>query len=115
MKRGKVLCYHGKVGRYRAADGQSTYDCLLYTSGEIGVDTAIKLAKHENVETNIALSILGITFMSLAAMLFGGIFGAIIGSFISPYPVSYTHLTKKWIQAMRPVSIILYVYITEII
>ena len=25
-KRGKVLCYNGKVERYRAADGQSTYE-----------------------------------------------------------------------------------------
>ena len=26
VKRGKVLCYNGKVERYRAADGQSTYE-----------------------------------------------------------------------------------------
>ena len=26
MKRGKGLCYNGKVQRYRSADGQSTYE-----------------------------------------------------------------------------------------
>ena len=45
-------------------------------------ETVLALLLPNSVLTE---TILGITFMSLAAMLFGGIFGAIIGSFISPY------------------------------
>ena len=45
-------------------------------------ETVLALLLPNSVLTE---TILGITFMSLAAMLVGGIFGAIIGSFISPY------------------------------
>jgi uncharacterized protein YacL len=55
-------------------------------------------------------TILGITFMSLAAMLFGGIFGAIIGSFISPYLIKslfmFTSTVEKSLSAMSTQDLI---------
>lgn len=55
-------------------------------------------------------TILGITFMSLAAMLVGGIFGAIIGSFISPYLIKslfmFTSTVEKSLSAMSTQDLI---------
>ena len=58
----------------------------------------------------LTATILGITFMSLAAMLFGGIFGAIIGSFISPYLIKslfmFTSTVEKSLSAMSTQDLI---------
>lgn len=66
---------------------------------------ALLLAKSVLTET-----ILGITFMSLAAMLVGGIFGAIIGSFISPYLIKslfmFTSTVEKSLSAMSTQDLI---------
>ena len=55
-------------------------------------------------------TILGITFISLAAMLVGGIFGAIIGSFISPYLIKslfmFTSTVEKSLSAMSTQDLI---------
>ena len=64
-------------------------------------ETVLALLLPNSVLTE---TILGITFMSLAAMLFGGIFGAIIGSFISPYLIKslfmFTSTVEKSLSAM---------------
>lgn len=60
--------------------------------------------------TVLTETILGITFMSLAAMLVGGIFGAIIGSFISPYLIKslfmFTSTVEKSLSAMSTQDLI---------
>lgn len=64
-------------------------------------ETVLALLLPNSVLTE---TILGITFMSLAAMLVGGIFGAIIGSFISPYLIKslfmFTSTVEKSLSAM---------------
>lgn len=64
-------------------------------------ETVLALLLTNSVLTE---TILGITFMSLAAMLVGGIFGAIIGSFISPYLIKslfmFTSTVEKSLSAM---------------
>lgn len=63
-------------------------------------ETVLALLLPNSVLTE---TILGITFMSLAAMLVGGIFGAIIGSFISPYLIKslfmFTSTVEKSLSA----------------
>lgn len=60
--------------------------------------------------SDLTETILGITFMSLAAMLVGGIFGAIIGSFISPYLIKslfmFTSTVEKSLSAMSTQDLI---------
>ena len=70
-------------------------------------ETVLALLLPNSVLTE---SILGITFMSLAAMLVGGIFGAIIGSFISPYLIKslfmFTSTVEKSLSAMSTQDLI---------
>lgn len=70
-------------------------------------ETVLALLLPNSVLTE---TILGITFMSLAAMLFGGIFGAIIGSFISPYLIKslfmFTLTVEKSLSAMSTQDLI---------
>lgn len=70
-------------------------------------ETVLALLLQNSVLTE---TILGITFMSLAAMLFGGIFGAIIGSFISPYLIKslfmFTSTVEKSLSAMSTQDLI---------
>lgn len=70
-------------------------------------ETVLALLLPNSVLTE---TILGITFMSLAAMLFGGIFGAIIGSFISPYLIKslfmFTSTVEKSLSAMSTQDLI---------
>lgn len=70
-------------------------------------DTVLALLLPNSVLTE---TILGITFMSLAAMLVGGIFGAIIGSFISPYLIKslfmFTSTVEKSLSAMSTQDLI---------
>lgn len=70
-------------------------------------ETVLALLLSNSVLTE---TILGITFMSLAAMLFGGIFGAIIGSFISPYLIKslfmFTSTVEKSLSAMSTQDLI---------
>lgn len=81
--------------------------------------TVLGIALSRQGETVLALllpnsvlteTILGITFMSLAAMLVGGIFGAIIGSFISPYLIKslfmFTSTVEKSLSAMSTQDLI---------
>ena len=70
-------------------------------------ETVLALLLPNSVLTE---TILGITFMSLAVMLFGGIFGAIIGSFISPYLIKslfmFTSTVEKSLSAMSTQDLI---------
>lgn len=70
-------------------------------------ETVLALLLQNSVLTE---TILGITFMSLAAMLVGGIFGAIIGSFISPYLIKslfmFTSTVEKSLSAMSTQDLI---------
>ena len=70
-------------------------------------ETVLALPLPNSVLTE---TILGITFMSLAAMLVGGIFGAIIGSFISPYLIKslfmFTSTVEKSLSAMSTQDLI---------
>lgn len=70
-------------------------------------ETVLALLLPNSVLTE---TILGITFMSLAAMLVGGIFGAIIGSFISPYLIKslfmFTSTVEKSLSAMSTQALI---------
>lgn len=70
-------------------------------------ETVLALLLPNSVLTE---TILGITFMSLAAMLVGGIFGAIIGSFISPYLIkslfTFTSTVEKSLSAMSTQDLI---------
>lgn len=70
-------------------------------------ETVLALLLRNSVLTE---TILGITFMSLAAMLVGGIFGAIIGSFISPYLIKslfmFTSTVEKSLSAMSTQDLI---------
>lgn len=70
-------------------------------------ETVLALLLPNSVLTE---TILGITFMSLAAMLFGGIFGAIIGSFISPYLIKslfmFTSTVEKSLSAISTQDLI---------
>lgn len=70
-------------------------------------ETVLALLLPNSVLTE---TILGITFMSLAAMLVGGIFGAIIGSFISPYLIKslfmFTSTVEKSLSAMSTQNLI---------
>lgn len=70
-------------------------------------ETVVALLLPNSVLTE---TILGITFMSLAAMLVGGIFGAIIGSFISPYLIKslfmFTSTVEKSLSAMSTQDLI---------
>lgn len=70
-------------------------------------ETVLALLLPNSVLTE---TILGITFMSLAAMLGGGIFGAIIGSFISPYLIKslfmFTSTVEKSLSAMSTQDLI---------
>lgn len=70
-------------------------------------ETVLALLRPNSVLTE---TILGITFMSLAAMLVGGIFGAIIGSFISPYLIKslfmFTSTVEKSLSAMSTQDLI---------
>lgn len=70
-------------------------------------ETVLALLLPNSVLTE---TILGITFMSLAAILFGGIFGAIIGSFISPYLIKslfmFTSTVEKSLSAMSTQDLI---------
>lgn len=70
-------------------------------------ETVLALLLPNSVLTE---TILGITFMSLAAMLFGGILGAIIGSFISPYLIKslfmFTSTVEKSLSAMSTQDLI---------
>ena len=70
-------------------------------------ETVLALLLPNSVLTE---TILGITFMSLAAMLVGGIFGAIIGSFISPYLIKslfmFTSTVEKSLSAMSTQDLI---------
>ena len=70
-------------------------------------ETVLALLLPNSVLTE---TILGITFMSLAAMLVGGIFGAIIGSFISPYMIKslfmFTSTVEKSLSAMSTQDLI---------
>lgn len=70
-------------------------------------ETVLALLLPNSVLTE---TILGITFMSLAAMLVGGIFGAIIGSFISPYLnkslFMFTSTVEKSLSAMSTQDLI---------
>ena len=70
-------------------------------------ETVLALLLPNSVLTE---TILGITFMSPAAMLFGGIFGAIIGSFISPYLIKslfmFTSTVEKSLSAMSTQDLI---------
>ena len=70
-------------------------------------ETVLALLLPNSVLTE---TILGITFMSLAAMLVGGIFGAIIGSFISPYLIKslfmFTSTVDKSLSAMSTQDLI---------
>ena len=70
-------------------------------------ETVLALLLPNSVLTE---TILGITFMSLAAMLVGGIFGAIIGSFISPYLIKslfmFTSTVEKSLLAMSTQDLI---------
>lgn len=70
-------------------------------------ETVLALLLANSVLTE---TILGITFMSLAAMLVGGIFGAIIGSFISPYLIKslfmFTSTVEKSLSAMSTQDLI---------
>lgn len=70
-------------------------------------ETVLALLLTNSVLTE---TILGITFMSLAAMLVGGIFGAIIGSFISPYLIKslfmFTSTVEKSLSAMSTQDLI---------
>lgn len=76
---------------------------VLSSQGE----TVLALLLPNSVLTE---TILGITFMSLAAMLVGGIFGAIIGSFISPYLIKslfmFTSTVEKSLSAMSTQDLI---------
>lgn len=70
-------------------------------------ETVLALLLPNSVLTE---TILGITFMSLAAMLVCGIFGAIIGSFISPYLIKslfmFTSTVEKSLSAMSTQDLI---------
>lgn len=70
-------------------------------------ETVLALLLPNSVLTE---TILGITFMSLAAVLVGGIFGAIIGSFISPYLIKslfmFTSTVEKSLSAMSTQDLI---------
>lgn len=70
-------------------------------------ETVLALLLPNSVLTE---TILGITFMSLAAMLVGVIFGAIIGSFISPYLIKslfmFTSTVEKSLSAMSTQDLI---------
>lgn len=70
-------------------------------------ETVLALLLPNSVLTE---TILGITFMSLASMLVGGIFGAIIGSFISPYLIKslfmFTSTVEKSLSAMSTQDLI---------
>ena len=70
-------------------------------------ETVLALLLPNSVLTE---TILGITFMSLAAMLVEGIFGAIIGSFISPYLIKslfmFTSTVEKSLSAMSTQDLI---------
>lgn len=70
-------------------------------------ETVLALLLPNSVLTE---TILGITFMWLAAMLVGGIFGAIIGSFISPYLIKslfmFTSTVEKSLSAMSTQDLI---------
>lgn len=70
-------------------------------------ETVLALLLPNSVLTE---TILGITFMSLAAMLVGGIFGAIIGSFISPYLIKslfmFTSTVEESLSAMSTQDLI---------
>ena len=70
-------------------------------------ETVLALLLPNSVLTE---TILGITFMSLAAMLVGGIFGAIIGSFISPDLIKslfmFTSTVEKSLSAMSTQDLI---------
>lgn len=70
-------------------------------------ETVLALLLPNSVLTETTL---GITFMSLAAMLVGGIFGAIIGSFISPYLIKslfmFTSTVEKSLSAMSTQNLI---------
>lgn len=70
-------------------------------------ETVLALLLPNSVLTE---TILGITFMPLAAMLVGGIFGAIIGSFISPYLIKslfmFTSTVEKSLSAMSTQDLI---------
>lgn len=70
-------------------------------------ETVLALLLPNSVLTE---TILGITFMSLAAMLVGGIFGAIIGSFISTYLIKslfmFTSTVEKSLSAMSTQDLI---------
>lgn len=70
-------------------------------------ETVLALLLPNSVLTE---TILGITFMSLAVMLVGGIFGAIIGSFISPYLIKslfmFTSTVEKSLSAMSTQDLI---------
>lgn len=70
-------------------------------------ETVLALLLPNSVLTE---TILGITFMSLAAMLVGGMFGAIIGSFISPYLIKslfmFTSTVEKSLSAMSTQDLI---------
>lgn len=70
-------------------------------------ETVLALLLPNSVLTE---TILGITFMLLAAMLVGGIFGAIIGSFISPYLIKslfmFTSTVEKSLSAMSTQDLI---------
>ena len=70
-------------------------------------ETVLALLLPNSVLTE---TILGITFISLAAMLVGGIFGAIIGSFISPYLIKslfmFTSTVEKSLSAMSTQDLI---------
>lgn len=70
-------------------------------------ETVLALLLPNSVLTE---TILGITFMSLAAMLVGGIFGAIIGRFISPYLIKslfmFTSTVEKSLSAMSTQDLI---------
>lgn len=70
-------------------------------------ETVLALLLPNSVLTE---TILGITFMSLAAMLVGGIFGVIIGSFISPYLIKslfmFTSTVEKSLSAMSTQDLI---------
>lgn len=60
-------------------------------------ETVLALLLPNSVLTE---TILGITFMSLAAMLVGGIFGAIIGSFISPYLIKSLFMFTSTVESL---------------
>lgn len=81
----------------------TVFGIVLSRQGE----TVLALLLPNSVLTE---TILGITFMSLAAMLVGGIFGAIIGSFISPYLIKslfmFTSTVEKSLSAMSTQDLI---------